>query len=64
MGQNQEFMKKLKIDFLRMSMIYIWYLFSYIMYGSWTFESCQKVYGVCLHPGDFGTFPVIPIFGF
>jgi hypothetical protein len=34
------------------------------MYGSWTFESNQKVYGICLHPGDFGTFPVIPIFGF
>jgi hypothetical protein len=34
------------------------------MYGSWTFERYQKVYGICLHPGDFGTFPVISIFGF
>jgi hypothetical protein len=31
------------------------------MYGFWTFKSYQKVYGICLHPGDFGTFPVIPI---
>jgi hypothetical protein len=26
------------------------------MYESWTFESNQEVYGICPHPGDFGTF--------
>ncbi len=24
----------------------------------------KRSIGICLHPGDFGTFPVIPIFGF
>jgi hypothetical protein len=64
MGQNRKFMKKLKIHFLECPRFYIWYLFSYIMHGTWTFENNQKVYGICLLSGDFGTFPVIPIFGF
>jgi hypothetical protein len=46
-----------------MSMIL--YLESIQLYYVWVLDfRKKKVYGICLHPGDFGTFPVIPIFGF
>jgi hypothetical protein len=57
MGQIQKILKK---------MSNILYLVSIQLYYVWVldFRELSKSLYICLHPGDFATFPVIPIFGF
>ncbi len=62
-GPKFNFLWKILIsDFHEIAILSIWTLYGFVVHKTWPFRNHQKVHGVSLHLGDFGTFPELPRF--